>query len=110
MLSDRDIPVLLSVGVSIVVVADCVCTCPSSKLVWLSRDVASLTRPVYGDELSITGAPSVVASVGKEQINKSECSNMHHIHIQYHSNALHSPSIKDACNSFHPPVLTPNLT
>ena len=66
MLSDRDIPVLLSVGVSIVVVADCVCTCPSSKLVWLSRDVASLTRPVYGDELSITGAPSVAASVYEE--------------------------------------------
>jgi len=46
-----------------VVVAGCVCTCPSSKLTWLSRDVASLTRPVYGDELSITGTPSGNASV-----------------------------------------------
>ena len=64
-LSDRVIPVEQSVGVSLllVVAAGCVCTCPSSKLAWLSRDVASLTWPVYGDELSITGAPSVKASV-----------------------------------------------
>ena len=59
------IPVVLSVSVLLVVVASCVCTFPSSKLVWLNCDVASLTRPVYGDELSITAWCPISCSICK---------------------------------------------